>query len=113
MRRGPLVADAVVGLADVRAGLVAVHGLDDQRVGPALLLAARQQVVLQTERYPQLPQVLQSRPLVWSTDVRSTRLYGQFLASPERNEHFVSVKACLKVQKTRLYGQNLGQKAHI
>ena len=32
--------------------------------------------------------VLQSRPLVWSTDVRSTRLYGQFLASPERNSYF-------------------------
>ena len=48
---------------------------------------------------------VQSRPLVWSTDVRSTRLYGQFLAGPERIGHFVSEKARLKVKKTRLYGQ--------
>ena len=27
---------------------------------------------------------IQWSPLVWSTDVRSIRLYGQFLASPER-----------------------------
>ena len=57
--------------------------------------------------------ILQWSPLVWSTDVRSIRLYGQFLASPARIGHFVSVKARLKVQKPRLYGQNLGQKAHI
>ena len=62
MRRGPLVADAVVGLADVRAGLVAVHGLDDERVGPALLLAARQQVVLQTEM-----KVVQPADIGWLT----------------------------------------------
>ena len=47
VRRRPLVADAVVGLADVGAGLVAVHGLDDERLGATRLLAARQQVVLQ------------------------------------------------------------------
>ena len=53
---------------------------------------------------------VQSRPLVWSTDVRSTRLYGQFLVGPEQNGLFVSVKARLKVKKARLYGQNIGQK---
>ena len=42
---------------------------------------------------------IQSRPLVWSTDVRSTRLYGQFLAGPERNGHLYSNKAPLKVRK--------------
>ena len=51
--------------------------------------------------------VIQWSPLVWSTDVRSTRLhlYGQFLAGPEQNGHFVSGKAPLKVRKSRLYGQ--------
>ena len=53
VRCRPLVADPVVGLADVGAGLVAVHRLDDERLGPALLLAARQEVVLKRERYPQ------------------------------------------------------------
>ena len=43
---------------------------------------------------------LQWSPLVWSTDVRSIRLYGQFLASPERIGHFVSEKAGFKVKKT-------------
>ena len=52
---------------------------------------------------------VQSRPLVWSTDVRSTRLYGQFLAGPEQIWHFVSEKARLKVRKARLYGQFSGQ----
>ena len=47
MRRRPLVADPVVGLADVGAGLVPVHGLDDERLGPARLLTARQEVVLE------------------------------------------------------------------
>ena len=54
--------------------------------------------------------LLQSRPLVWSTDIRSTRLYGQFFAGPERIWHFVSERARLKVKNARLYGQNLGQK---
>ena len=45
---------------------------------------------------------VQWSPLVWSTDVRSIRLYGQFLASPERIGHFVSEKARFKVKKTRL-----------
>ena len=49
--------------------------------------------------------LVQSSPLVWSTDVRSTRLYGQFLAGPERNGHLFSEKAPFKVRKTRLYGQ--------
>ena len=49
--------------------------------------------------------LLQSSPLVWSTDVRSTRLYGQSLAGPERNGHLFSEKAPFKVRKTRLYGQ--------
>ena len=48
---------------------------------------------------------VQWSPLVWSTDVRSTRLYGQFLAGPERIGHFVSEKTHLKVRKSRLYGQ--------
>ena len=48
---------------------------------------------------------IQSRPLIWSTDVRSTRLYGQFLAGPEQIWHFVSEKARLKVRNARLYGQ--------
>ena len=52
--------------------------------------------------------VVQSRPLVWSTDARSTRLYGQFLVGPERNGLFVSVNLRLKVKNARLYGQNLG-----
>ena len=42
---------------------------------------------------------IQSRPLVWSTDVRSTRLYGQFLAGPERNGHLYINEAPLKVRK--------------
>ena len=46
--------------------------------------------------------ILQWSPLVWSTDVRSIRLYGQFLASPKRIGHFVSEKARFKVKKTRL-----------
>ena len=50
---------------------------------------------------------VQSRPLVWSTDVRSTRLYGQFFVGPEQNGLFVIKKARLKVKKARLYGQNL------
>ena len=52
---------------------------------------------------------VQSRPLVWSTNVRSTRLYGQFLPGPERIRHFVSEKTHLKVRKARLYGQFSGQ----
>ena len=43
---GPLVADAVVCLADVGSGLVPVHRLDDQRLGTPRLLAARKEVVL-------------------------------------------------------------------
>ena len=42
---------------------------------------------------------VQSRLLVWSTDVRSTRLYGQFLVGPEQNVLFVSVSVRLKVKK--------------
>ena len=38
---------------------------------------------------------VQSRPLVWSTDIRSTRLYGQFLAGPDPNGHSVSKLARL------------------
>ena len=52
--------------------------------------------------------LLQSSPLVWSTDVRSTRLYGQSLVGPEQNGLFISVKERLKVKNARLYGQNLG-----
>ena len=48
---------------------------------------------------------VQSRPLVWSTDVRSTRLYGQFLGGSKQIGHFVSEKAHLKVRKSRLHGQ--------
>ena len=48
---------------------------------------------------------IQCGPLVRSTDVRSTRLYGQFLAGPKRNGHFISEKARLKVRNARLYGQ--------
>ena len=43
---GPLVADAVVRLADVGSGLVPVHRVDDQRLGTPRLLAARKEVVL-------------------------------------------------------------------
>ena len=50
MRGGPLVADAVVRLADVGSRLVPVHRLDDQRLGSARLLTARQKVVLQAKR---------------------------------------------------------------
>ena len=50
MRGGPLVADAVVRLADVGARLVTVHRLDDQRLRPPRLLTARQEVVLQAKR---------------------------------------------------------------
>ena len=52
-------------------------------------------------------QQLQWSPLVWSTDVRSTRLYGQFLVGPKQNGLFISVKARFKVKNARLYGQNL------
>ena len=41
-------------------------------------------------------------------DVRSTRLYGQFLVGPEPNRLFISEKAHLKVKNARLYGQNMG-----
>ena len=57
--------------------------------------------------------LVQWSPLVWSTDVRSTRLYGQFLVGPKQNGHSVSVKARLKVKNARLYGQNLGQKVFL
>ena len=49
VRGGPLVADAVVRLADVGARLVTVHGLDHQRLRTPRLLTARQQVVLQAK----------------------------------------------------------------
>ena len=52
-----------------------------------------------------LEKLIQCRPLVWSTDVRSTRLYGQFLVGPEQNGLFISVKACFKIKNARLYGQ--------
>ena len=44
-------------------------------------------------------QSLQSRLLVWSTDVRSIRLYGQFLAGPEWNGHLFSDKGPPQGQK--------------
>ena len=39
--------------------------------------------------------LLQWSPLVWSTDVRSTPLYGQFLAGPDPNGHSISKLARL------------------
>ena len=35
------------------------------------------------------------RPLMRSTDVRSTRMYGQFLAGPDPNGHSISKLTCL------------------
>ena len=47
--------------------------------------------------------ILQSSPLIWSTDVRSTRFYGQFLASPNlRNLILISNP---DIRSARLYGQ--------
>ena len=46
---------------------------------------------------------LQSSPLIWSTDVRSTRLYGQFLAGP--NHRTLILISNPDIRSARLYGQ--------
>ena len=56
---------------------------------------------LQKEREPELE--LQSSPLIWSTDVRSTRLYGQFLAGP--NHRTLILISNTDIRSARLYGQ--------
>ena len=46
---------------------------------------------------------VQSSPLIWSTNVRSTRLYGQFLAGP--NHRTLILISNPDIRSTRLYGQ--------
>ena len=48
-------------------------------------------------------ELLQSSPLLWSTDVRSTRLYGQFLAGP--NHRTLILIGIPDIRSARLYGQ--------
>ena len=47
--------------------------------------------------------VVQSSPLVWSTDVRSTRLYGQFFTGP--NHRILILISNPDIRSARLYGQ--------
>ena len=68
--------------------------LSEQCLERAMRVMGRWHIVLFTNH---VSLVVQWSPLVWSMDVRSTRLYGQFLASPERIGHFVSEKARFKV----------------
>ena len=49
------------------------------------------------------PQAVQSSPLVWSTGVRSTRLYGQLLAGP--NHRTLILISNPDIRSARLYGQ--------
>ena len=53
---------------------------------------------------------IQSSPLIWSTDVRSTRLYGQFLAGP--NHRTLVVISNPDIRSARLYGQFLAGPNH-
>ena len=46
---------------------------------------------------------VQLSPLIWSTDVRSTRLYGQFLAGP--NHRTLILISNPDIRSARLYGQ--------
>ena len=46
---------------------------------------------------------IQWSPLVWSTDVRSTRLYGQFLTGP--NHRTLILISNPDIRSARLYGQ--------
>ena len=46
---------------------------------------------------------IQSSPLIWSTDVRSTRLYGQFMAGPNHGTHILISNP--DIWSARLYGQ--------
>ena len=47
--------------------------------------------------------VIQSSPLIWSTDVRSTRLYGHFLAGPNHPTRILNINP--DIRSARLYGQ--------
>ena len=47
--------------------------------------------------------IVQSSPLVWSTDVRSTRLYGQLVAGP--NHRTLTLTSNPDIRSARLYGQ--------
>ena len=49
--------------------------------------------------------MVQSSPLIWSTDVRSTRLYGQLLAGP--NHRTLTLISNPDIRSARLYGQFL------
>ena len=46
---------------------------------------------------------VQSSPLIWSTNVRSTRLYGQFLAGP--NHRTLILISNPDIRSARLYGK--------
>ena len=46
---------------------------------------------------------VQSSPLIWSTDVRSIRLYGQFFAGP--NHRTLILISNPDIRSARLYGQ--------
>ena len=46
---------------------------------------------------------VQSSPLVWSMDIRPTRLYGHFLAGP--NHRTLILKSNPDIRPSRLYGQ--------
>ena len=47
--------------------------------------------------------LIQSSPLIWSTDVRSSRLYGQFLAGP--NHRTLILISNSDIRSARLYGR--------
>ena len=71
-------------------------------VKPSLCRVLTEESSLAVLGEEKLEKAVQWSPLVWSTDVRSIHLDGQFLASPERIGHFVNEKARFKVKKTRL-----------
>ena len=74
--------------------------------GPCLELSSHRRIVHllsadKTGNWAKL--VLHSSPLIWSTDVRSTRLYGQLLADP--NHRTLTLISNPDIRSARLYGQ--------
>ena len=60
-----------------------------------------ERIFVHKESHPN--ELIQSSPLVWSTDVRSIRLYGQFLIGP--NHRIILLISNPNIRSARLYGQ--------
>ena len=78
--RGPGRAGRTAGLADVPTAVALADGSEPEKA--ASRVHADRQPRLALLRPGNERTQVQLSPLIWSTDVRSTRLYGQFLCGP-------------------------------